>query len=148
MWGAPAAPRGHPAPPCLLPVTWLLALHAGRELAHFCHVFPRFPVSFGGVQVEDEGRGGGDALWGGWEGGWLCCPAYPELGSWGKKGVKWATKTGENTFLQPSRSRCGEGFGTAPTLSFSPGFFLARTPFFPNFLASPNIFSYPFFSFP
>ncbi|XP_027555126.1 hepatocyte cell adhesion molecule [Chiroxiphia lanceolata] len=29
MWGAPAAPRGHPAPPCLLPVTWLLALHAG-----------------------------------------------------------------------------------------------------------------------
>ncbi|XP_030820799.1 hepatocyte cell adhesion molecule [Camarhynchus parvulus] len=29
MWGAPAAPRGHPAPPCLLPLTWLLALHAG-----------------------------------------------------------------------------------------------------------------------
>uniref|UniRef100_A0A8C0UDG6 Hepatic and glial cell adhesion molecule n=1 Tax=Cyanistes caeruleus TaxID=156563 RepID=A0A8C0UDG6_CYACU len=29
MWGAPAAPRGHPAPPCLLPVTWLLAMHAG-----------------------------------------------------------------------------------------------------------------------
>ncbi|XP_074705061.1 hepatic and glial cell adhesion molecule [Strix aluco] len=29
MWGAPAAPWGHPAPPCLLPVTWLLALHAG-----------------------------------------------------------------------------------------------------------------------
>ncbi|NXN99911.1 HECAM protein, partial [Rhinopomastus cyanomelas] len=29
MWGATAVPRGHPAPPCLLPVTWLLALHAG-----------------------------------------------------------------------------------------------------------------------
>ncbi|XP_014816522.1 PREDICTED: hepatocyte cell adhesion molecule isoform X3 [Calidris pugnax] len=29
MWGAPAAPRGHPAPPCLLQVAWLLALHAG-----------------------------------------------------------------------------------------------------------------------
>ncbi|NXX20275.1 HECAM protein, partial [Podargus strigoides] len=29
MWGASAVPRGHPASPCLLPVTWLLALHAG-----------------------------------------------------------------------------------------------------------------------
>ncbi|XP_054079056.1 hepatocyte cell adhesion molecule [Rissa tridactyla] len=29
MWGAPAAPRGHPAPPRLLPLAWLLALHAG-----------------------------------------------------------------------------------------------------------------------
>ncbi|XP_053943006.1 hepatocyte cell adhesion molecule isoform X1 [Cuculus canorus] len=29
MWGALAAPRGHPAPPCLLPVTWLLVLHTG-----------------------------------------------------------------------------------------------------------------------
>ncbi|XP_054032153.1 hepatocyte cell adhesion molecule [Dryobates pubescens] len=29
MWGALGAPRGHPVPPCLLPVTWLLALHAG-----------------------------------------------------------------------------------------------------------------------
>lgn len=53
MWGAPAAPRGHPAPPCLLPVTWLLALHAGRGVSHFSMVFSHFSMVLGGIWMED-----------------------------------------------------------------------------------------------